>query len=65
MPGLDHLPQANFEGAMVMLPAAGEKEIARWFWGDVAAAWLLRRGGERLSVSADPAWNAAAFGIAR
>jgi hypothetical protein len=61
----DDLKALYFEGAMVMKPAAGGEEIARWFWGETAAGQLLRRVRERLDASTDPAWKAAAFGVAR
>lgn len=53
------------EGAMVTRPGAGGEEIARWFWGATAVGQLLRRVRDRLDASSDPAWKAAAFGVAR
>ncbi len=61
----DDLKALYVEGAMVMRPAAGGDEIARWFWGETAMGGLLRRVRDRLDASSDPAWKAAAFGIAR
>ena len=50
---------------MAMKPAADGDEIARWFWAETAAGQLLRRVRQRLDASDDPAWKAAAFGVAR
>ena len=61
----DDLKALYFEGRMAMKPAAGGDEIARWFWGETAAGQLLRRVRDRLDASDDPAWKAAAFGVAR
>jgi hypothetical protein len=61
----DDLKTLYFEGHMVMKPGAGGDEIARWFWGDTAVGQLVRRVGARLDASSDPAWKAAAFGVAR
>jgi hypothetical protein len=61
----DDLKTLYFEGAMVMRPAAGGEEIARWFWGETAMGQLLRQVKDRLDASPDPAAKAAAFGIAR
>jgi hypothetical protein len=61
----DDLKTLYYEGRMVMKPAAGGDEIARWFWGETAAGQLLRRVRDRLDASADPRWKAAAFGVAR
>src|SRR5205823_5689063 len=35
--GADDLKALYFEGHLVMKPAAGGEEIARWFWGETAA----------------------------
>jgi hypothetical protein len=61
----DDLKALYLEGAMVMRPAASGEELARWFWGETAAGQLLRRVRDRLGASDDPAWKAAAFGVAR
>ena len=61
----DDLKALYFEGHLAMKPAAGGEEIARWFWGETGAGRLLRRVRDRLDASAEPAWKAAAFGIAR
>jgi len=61
----DDLKALYFEGHMVMKPAAGGDEIARWFWGETATGQLLRRVRDRLDASAEPSWKAAAFGVAR
>jgi hypothetical protein len=61
----DDLKTLYFEGHMVMKPGAGGDEIVRWFWGETAVGQLLRRVGARLDASDDPAWKAAAFGVAR
>jgi hypothetical protein len=50
---------------MAMKSAADGDEIARWFWAETAAGQLLRRVRQRLDASDDPAWKAAAFGVAR
>jgi hypothetical protein len=61
----DDLKTLYFEGHLAMKPAAGGDEIARWFWAETAAGQLLRRVRDRLDASEDPAWKAAAFGVAR
>ena len=61
----DDLKALYFEGHLVMKPAAGGEEIARWFWGETGAGRLLRRVRDRLDASTDPRWKAAAFGVAR
>ena len=61
----DDLKTLAFEGYMAMSPEAGGDEIARWFWGSTATGQLLRRVRDRLDASNDPAWKAAAFGVAR
>lgn len=61
----DDLKTLAFEGHMAMHPEAGGDEIARWFWGTTAVGQLLRRVRDRLDASDDPAWKAAAFGVAR
>ena len=61
----DDLKALYFEGRMAMKPTAGGDEIARWFWSETAAGQLLRRVRDRLDVSDDPRWKAAAFGVAR
>jgi hypothetical protein len=61
----DDLKALSLEGAMVMRPAAGGEELARWFWGETAIGQLLRRVKDRLEASSDPVSKAAAFGIAR
>jgi hypothetical protein len=61
----DDLKTLYFEGHMAMKPGAGGDEIARWFWAETAAGQLLRRVRQRLDASDDPAWKAAAFGVAR
>jgi len=61
----DDLKTLYFEGGLAMKPAAGGDEIARWFWAETAMAQLLRRVRDRLDVSDDPRWKAAAFGVAR
>ena len=61
----DDLKTLYFEGHMAMKSAADGDEIARWFWAETAAGQLLRRVRQRLDASDDPAWKAAAFGVAR
>ena len=61
----DDLKSLYLEGHMVMKPGAGGDEITRWLWGETAVGQLLRRVGARLDTSSDPAWKAAAFGVAR
>jgi len=61
----DDLKALYFEGHLVMKPAAGGAEIARWFWSETGAGRLLRQVRDRLDASADPRAKAAAFGIAR
>jgi hypothetical protein len=61
----DDLKALYLEAAMVMRPAAGGEELARWLWGETAMGALLRRVRDRLGASDDPAWKAAAFGVAR
>jgi hypothetical protein len=61
----DDLKTLYFEGYLATTPDAGGDEIARWFWGETAAGQLLRRVRDRLDASDDPAWKAAAFGVAR
>lgn len=61
----DDLKTVYFEGRMTMKPDAGGDEIARWFWAETAVGQLLRRVRDRLDASADPAFKAAAFGVAR
>jgi hypothetical protein len=62
---VDDLKALYFEGHLVMKPAAGGEEIARWFWGETAAGQLVRRVRDRLDASSDSRWKAAAFGVAR
>jgi hypothetical protein len=61
----DDLKTIYFEGRMAMKPDAGGDELARWFWGETATGQLLRRVRDRLDASSDPAFKAAAFGVAR
>jgi len=61
----DDLKTLYFEGYLASAPDAGGDEIAQWFWGETAAGQLLRRVRDRLDASDDPAWKAAAFGVAR
>lgn len=61
----DDVKALYYESFMATKPAAGGEEIARWFWGATAAGGLLRRVRDRLDASDDPAWKAAAFGVAR
>ncbi len=61
----DDLKTLALEGYMAMHATAGGDEIARWFWGQTASGQLLRRVRDRLDASSDPAWKAAAFGVAR
>lgn len=61
----DDLKALAFESFMAMRPEAGGDEVARWFWSTTAAGQLLRRVRDRLDASDDPAWKAAAFGVAR
>ena len=61
----DDLKTLAFESYMVMRPEAGGDEVARWFWSTTAVGQLLRRVRDRLDASDDPAWKAAAFGVAR
>jgi hypothetical protein len=63
--GADDLKALYYETFLADKPGAGGAEIARWFWGETAAGALLRRVRERLDASDDPAWKAAAFGVAR
>jgi len=61
----DDLKTLYFEGYLATTPDAGGDEVARWFWGETAAAQMLRRVRDRLDASDDPKWKAAAFGVAR
>jgi hypothetical protein len=61
----DDVKALYYEAFMADTPAATGEQIARWFWGETAAGQLLRRVRERLDASDDPAWKAAAFGVAR
>ncbi len=61
----DDLKTLYFESRLVVQPAAGGAELARWFWGETAAGQVLRRVRDRLDASDDPRWKAAAFGVAR
>jgi hypothetical protein len=61
----DDLKTLYYEGRMVMKPAAGGDDIARWFWAETASGQLLRRVRDRLDASEDKTWKAAAFGVAR
>jgi hypothetical protein len=61
----DDLKTLAFEGHIATSPDAGGDEITRWFWGTTAVGQLLRRVRDRLDASDDPAWKAAAFGVAR
>jgi hypothetical protein len=61
----DDLKTLYVEGRMAMKPTASGDEIARWFWAETAGGQLLRRVRDRLDASDDPAWKAAAFGVAR
>ena len=61
----DDVKALYYEAFMAGKPTAAGEEIARWFWGETAAGQLLRRVRERLDASDDPAWKAAAFGVAR
>jgi hypothetical protein len=61
----DDVKALYYEAFLADKPAAGGEEIARWFWGETAAGAVLRRVRERLDASDDPAWKAAAFGVAR
>jgi hypothetical protein len=61
----DDLKALYYEGYLVMKPAAGGDEIAKWFWSDTAIGQLLRRIRDRLDASDDPRAKVAAFGIAR
>ena len=61
----DDVKALYYEGYMVVKPAAGGDEIARWFWGETAMGQVLRRVRDRLDASDDPRWKAAAFGVAR
>ena len=54
-----------YEARLVMKPGATGDDVARWFWGETAAAQVLRRVGNRMEASEDPRWKAAAFGVAR
>jgi hypothetical protein len=54
-----------FEGRLAMKPGVTGDDVARWFWGETAAAQVLRRVRDRLDGSDDPRWKAAAFGVAR
>lgn len=61
----DDVKALYYEAFLAGTPAARGEQIARWFWGETAAGQLLRRVRERLDASDDPAWKAAAFGVAR
>jgi hypothetical protein len=61
----DDVKALYYEAFLADKPGAGGAETARWFWGETAAGALLRRVRERLDASDDPAWKAAAFGVAR
>jgi hypothetical protein len=61
----DDLKTLYYESRLLARPAAAGDEIARWFWAETAAGQVLRRVRQRLDASDDPAWKAAAFGVAR
>ena len=61
----DDLKSLYYERRLLERPEAPGAEIARWFWGETAAAQVLRRVRDRLDASDDPRWKAAAFGVAR
>lgn len=61
----DDLKAVYAEAHLAMTPDAGGDEVGRWFWAETVAGLLLRRVRDRLDASPDPAWKAAAFGIAR
>lgn len=61
----DDLKALYYESRMLAQPGAGGEALARWFWGETAAGQVLRRVRDRLDASEDPAWKAAAFGVAR
>jgi hypothetical protein len=63
--GADDVKALYYEAFLADKPGAGGAETARWFWGETAAGALLRRVRERLDASDDPAWKAAACGVAR
>jgi hypothetical protein len=61
----DDLKALYWESRLLARPSATGTDIARWFWGETAAGQVLRRVRDRLDTSDDPAWKAAAFGVAR
>ena len=61
----DDLKTLYYESRLLARPSAAGAEVARWFWGETAAAQVLRRVRDRLDASEDPKWKAAAFGVAR
>ena len=61
----DDLKALYWESRLLAQPNATGADVARWFWGETAAAQVLRRVRDRLDASDDPRAKAAAFGIAR
>lgn len=61
----DDLKSIYYESRLLARPDATGADVARWFWGETAAAQVLRRVRDRLDASEDPKWKAAAFGVAR
>jgi len=61
----DDLKALYWESCLLARPNATGTDVARWFWGETAAGQVLRRVRDRLDASDDPAWKAAAFGVAR
>ncbi len=61
----DDLKSLYWESRLLARPETTGADVARWFWGETAAGQVLRRVRERLDASDDPAWKAAAFGVAR
>lgn len=61
----DDLRSFYFEARLQQKPGATFQDVNRWFWGETAAANLLRAVRDRMKVAGDPALDTIAFGIAR
>ena len=61
----DDLRSFYFEARLQQQPGVSFQDINRWFWGETAAANLLRAVRDRMKAAGDPQLDAFAFGIAR
>lgn len=62
---VDDLKAFYYEARLAQRPDASEQELHRWFWGETAAAQLLRAVAQRMNATEDPALKYLAYGIAR